>query len=106
MMANMAQWTDFRQRIVQLEGGSWDHIVASHDDMHDKVHLLETAISAPSFVVWDDVINRLEHHYLLLRPDLLLQVIVLYRPTPAGWMGIIRTAHLTDRLKKGLRLWP
>ena len=105
-MAALEWWIDYLGRRVELTEESWEHIIDNHPEMSDGRVDIGAAITSPSVVVRDPVIRRIEQHYGTQVDGLRVRVIVLYRPTPAGWIGEIRTAHRTARIKKGEQLWP
>jgi hypothetical protein len=105
-MAVVSRWKDFQGRTVELTDIGWAHILEGHREMADRFGEIAKTMEAPSLVVRDPDIRRIEHHYGVADGELRIHVVVIYRPTPDGWVGTIRTAHLTDRLKKGERLWP
>ena len=105
-MATLESWIDYRGRTVELTEEAWAHIIDNHPEMADSFRDVGTAITSPSVVVRDPNIHRVEQHYGMPIDGLRVRVIVLYRPTPAGWIGDVHTAHRTARIKKGEPLWP
>jgi hypothetical protein len=105
-MPIVASWTDYQGRTVELSDHGWVHILEGHVEMADRLGEIARTIEAPNLVVRDPDIRRIEHHYGVPKGRLRVQVVVLYRPTPEGWVGEVVTAHRTRRLEKGEHLWP
>jgi hypothetical protein len=105
-MARVARWSDYQGRSVELTDEAWTHIVQRHADMVARLDAVRTAIESPALVVRDPNTRRIEHHYGAARGRLRVHVAVIYRPTPEGWIGTIRTAYRTDRTIQGEQLWP
>ena len=91
-MATVARWTDYQGRVVELTDEGWAHILEGHADMADRLAEVESAVETPILVVRDPDIRRVEHHYGVSKGRLRVRVIVLYRPTPEGWVGSIVTS--------------
>lgn len=105
-MAVVARWTDYRGRVVELTDDRWAHILDGHADMADRLSDVGAAVSAPSVVNRDRQIGRVEHSYGSPVGRLRVVVVVIYRPSPDGWVGEVWTAHRTAREQKGEQLWP
>lgn len=100
-MAIIARWNDYNGRVVELTDEGWTHVRAGHPDMTDGLDSIGAAITSAALVIRDPAIRRLEHFYGVARGGLRIHVVVIYRPTPEGWIGTIQTAHHTDRTKQG-----
>ncbi len=105
-MAIVARWTDYQGRVVELTDDGWAHILDGHAEMVDRLAEIKSTVESPTLVVRDPDIRRIEHHYGVPKGRLRVQVVVVYRPRPEGWVGAILTAHRTRRLEQGEHLWP
>jgi len=106
-VATVAWFQDYRGRRVELTDKGWTHIVARHPDMTTRLNHIRDAVERPDRVMRDSDIARVEHMYRRFTERLMVRVIIIYRPTPDGWIGEIRTAHRTTRIQLGGgQLWP
>ena len=90
---------DYRNRDVSLTDAGLDHIRQRHPDMMDKIAAIREAIENPVMVTRSRLLARGENFYGSFRDRLYVKVYVLYRPSPAGWIGEIQTAHLVSRIE-------
>jgi hypothetical protein len=105
-MGIRARWSDYSGRPIELSDDAWAHILDGHPEMAERLTEIIQTIEHPTLVVRDPLVRRVEHHYGAPKGRLRVQVVVVYRPTPEGWVGSILTAHRNRRLEKGEHLWP
>jgi hypothetical protein len=105
-MAIVAQWVDYRGRVVELTDDGWVHIVEGHAEMADRVADIGVTVQSPMLVVRDRRVRRAESLYGSPAGRLHVVVVVNYRPRVGGLIGEIWTAHLTARIQEGDQLWP
>lgn len=106
-MATVARWTDFCGRPVELTDEGLAHIAKNHPELPEPIARIEPALTDPTRVVRDARIGRAECYYRTIGGQLMVKVVVLFRPTPSGWVGEVLTAHPTERYGRGeQQLWP
>jgi hypothetical protein len=83
------------------------HIAARHPEFNDPVDRIGLTVASPHLVTRDRRIARAECYYRKLGDRVMTRVVVIFRPTPAGWVGDVLTAHPVEHSQKGEQpLWP
>ena len=100
-MAEVWRVRDYRGREVVLDEGGLSHIRERHPDMLDRLDAVAGAIMAPSRVTRSPRLSRGEHVYGRYGDRLFVKVYLLYRPTPEGWVGEVRSTHLVEQIEEG-----
>ena len=106
-MATVARWTDYRGRPVDLTDEALAHITSSHPEFSEPLTRIEGALTEPERVMRDAKISRAECYYRMIGGRVMVKVVVIFRPSPTGWVGEVLTAHPTERYGRGeQQLWP
>jgi hypothetical protein len=107
LVAEVWRVLDRRGREVVLDEVGLSHIRERHPDMVDRLDAVAAAIVAPTRVTRNSRLSRGEHVYGRYGDRLFVKVYILYRPTPEGWVGEVRPAHLVQQIEgKEEALWP
>jgi hypothetical protein len=107
LVAAVARWTDFRGRLVELTDEGLAHIETNHPEFSEPIARIEGTLTDPMRVMRDARIGRAECYYRTIGGRLMVKAVVLFRPTPSGWVGEVLTAHPTGRDGRGeQQLWP
>ncbi len=97
--------TDYRGRGVRLTVERLRHIL-DHPEMVDMFAAIEQTLAEPKLVVRSRTDEQVNLAYSFYRGtpvgDKWLCVVIKYSPTDA----FVLTAYLTDKPKKGARIWP
>lgn len=109
-MAEVWRTRDRIGREVVLTSLRHDHILAEHDDLAPQMDDARLATEQPDFITRDARYPHRENHYRrTLWSQLLVKVVVNYRPVPpqGTWEGEVITAYRARRPKsKEAQLWP
>lgn len=109
-MAEIWRAWDRLNREVIFDTADRDHILAEHDEMADRLHMIREAIEDPEFVNRDVQYRRRENYYRWLpTEERWLKVVVNFRPVPpqGTWAGEVITAYPVKRPKaREERLYP
>lgn len=93
-------------RPVSLTSEGLAHILEEHHDMAPWIPSLEEVVTNAEAIERDPRFAHRLRRYLRVDSNLRIRVVVHYAPTPAGWVGTIRTAHLFQRSITGELVWP
>ena len=101
----MKHFTDYQGRAVRLTAERLEHIL-EHPEMVSMLAAMEQTLAAPELVARSRTDERVVLSYRLCRGTLIgdkwLCVVVQYAAADA----FVLTAYLTDKPKKGKRIWP